>query len=194
VEQNNTNERPIPRNVNKIVNDKPQTTAMKTKLIINGIEINAIIDSGAGPNVITNKLRQRLGRPIMTKSSERFILADGSGKASLGKTEILIEIDEELEIPIQVEVIDSNTEELIIGNDALVELKANIDYESESMTIEYNDEIIEMTIGYNYGEMDEVSEDEWNENDEYDYENGDIRNLYSVIRKDDDDPKAQVLA
>jgi hypothetical protein len=130
----------------------------------------------------------------MTKSSERFILADGSGKASLGKTEILIEIDEELEIPIQVEVIDSNTEELIIGNDALVELKANIDYESESMTIEYNDEIIEMTIGYNYGEMDEVSEDEWNENDEYDYENGDIRNLYSVIRKDDDDPKAQVLA
>jgi hypothetical protein len=43
--------------VNKIVNDKPQTTAMKTKLIINGIEINAIIDSGAGPNVITNKLR-----------------------------------------------------------------------------------------------------------------------------------------
>src|SRR5579862_2381110 len=161
------------RNVNKIVNDKSQTTAMKTKLIINGSEINAIIDSGAGPNVITNKLKQRLEIPITTKSSERFILADGSGKVSLGKAEILIEIDEELDIPIEVEVIDSNTEELIIGNDALGRLKANIDYENEIMTIEYDDEIIEMTIGYNQGEIDE---NEWENDDEYDYENGDIRN------------------
>ena len=148
------------RNINKIVNDKSQTTAMKTKVTINGIEIDAIIDSGAGPNVITNRLRQQLQIPIMTKSNERFILADGSGKASLGKTEIFIEIDEELEIPIEVEIIDSNTEELIIGNDALGRLKANIDYENELMTIEYNDEIIEMTIGYNHEEIDEMSEDE----------------------------------
>src|SRR5579862_2437095 len=156
------------RNVNKIVNDRQQTTAMKTKLIVNGGEINTIIDSGAGPNVITNKLRQQLEIPITTKSSERFILADGSGKASLGKAEILIEIDEELDIPMEVEVIDSNTEELIIGNDALGRLKANIDYENEIITIEYDDEIIEMTIRYNHGEIDEVSEDEWEEEDEYD--------------------------
>ena len=73
-------------------------------------------------------------------------------------------------------------------------LKANIDYENELMTIEYNDEIIEMIIGYNHEEMDRISEDEWEEEDEYDYEEGDVRNLYSMIRKDKDDPKAQVLA
>jgi gag-polyprotein putative aspartyl protease len=176
------------------MNDRP-TTAMKTRLIINEQEINAIIDSGAGPNVITDKLRQRLKIPIMTKSNERFILADGSGRASLGRTEIIIEIDEELEIPIEVEVIDSNTEELIVGNDALGKLKANIDYEKESMTIEYNDEIIEMEIGYNYGEINKIDENEWEDDDnEYDYEEGDIRNLYSVIRENKNNPKATVLA
>ena len=62
------------------------------------------------------------------------------------------------------------------------------------MTIEYNDEIIEMTIGYNHEETDDISEDEWEDDDEYEYENGDIRNLYSLIRESKSDPKAQVLA
>lgn len=180
--------------MNKIVNDRPQTTAMKTKLTINGEEIDAIIDSGAGPNVITNKLRKRLNIPIKTKSNERFILADGTGKASLGKAEIFIEIDEECEISIEAEIIDSNAKELIVGNDALVELKANIDYESESMTIEYDDEIIEMTIKCEHEEgPEETNGDEFDGDSDYDYEEGDIRNLYSVIRKDNDS-KSEVLA
>ena len=106
---------------------------MKCKLSINGQEIETIIDSGAGLNVITNKLRKKLNIPIKNKSNERCILANGQSIASLGKTEVLMKVDEKLEIPIEVEVIDSNTEELIIGNDtlgiewdAIINLKENI--------------------------------------------------------------------
>src|SRR5215475_2317184 len=101
---------------------------MKTNFTLNESNIEVIIDSGAGPNVISNRLRKELDIPLKIKNSERCTLANGQTIASLGKVKIYLGIDEDLEIPIMVEVIDSKSDELIIGNDALSDLKANIDY------------------------------------------------------------------
>jgi len=58
---------------------------LKCKLSINGQEIETIIDSGAGLNVITNKLRKKLNIPIKNKSNERCILANEQSIALLKK-------------------------------------------------------------------------------------------------------------
>ena len=49
-------------------NDRNRTTAVKSDLIINGQEIQTVIDSGAATNIITNKLRKRLGIEIEKSS------------------------------------------------------------------------------------------------------------------------------
>ena len=167
-------------------------------LNINGKEIEVIIDSGAGPNVISNKLRKKLGIPIKDKSNERCILANGQSIASLGKTEILIEIDEELEIPIEVEVIDSKSEELIIGNDTLgAEWEANIDFKEKVLTIENDEEVIDIPIKYEIeGDLEENETDEEESEEEfieYDYEEGDKRILYTIVRDEENDEEMYEL-
>ena len=40
--------------------------ALKSNVIVNGKEIKALIDTGAAGNIITNKLRKRLGIELLT--------------------------------------------------------------------------------------------------------------------------------
>jgi hypothetical protein len=185
---------------------------MKAKLNIEGQETEAIIDSGAGPCVISNKLRKRLNLAITRKSNERCTLANGQTIASLGKTELRIYIDDELEIPMIVEVIDSGMEEMIIGNDALGEWKAKIDYEKEVLFIEYEEEQIEIPVKYimnkhrenkvneenenNKNNEESESEEEYEIDSDYDYEEGDMRSLYTVMKNNDrkEEAKEIVLA
>jgi hypothetical protein len=195
-------------------NNKNMTTSMNARINIEGQEIDVIIDSGAGPNVISNKLRKRLNIAIAEPSKERCTLANGETVASLGKAEVIMYIDDELEIPIIVEVIDSGKEEMIIGNDALGEWKTKIDYEKELVIIEYNEEQIEIPVKYiiernNNKYKNELEEEQENvENEEiefneeyevesdYDYEEGDKRSLYTVIRGNEkiEEAKEIVLA
>ena len=89
--------------------------AVKSDLLINGQEIQTVIDSGAATNIITNKLRKRLGIEIEKSSKTVFTIANGKKIPSLGETEIIIEISEQIEIPVKVQVIDSEKKDLILG-------------------------------------------------------------------------------
>src|ERR1043166_4810544 len=114
--------------------------------MINGREVKTLIDSGAAANIITNKLRKRLGIRIERPSKTIFTMANGKRIPSLGETEIMIEIDEEIEIPVTVQVIDSIKEDLILGTLFLVETKGNIDFENRRLTLKYEGEQIRIPI------------------------------------------------
>ena len=107
------------KEINKI-NQEKHIVAMKTLIILGDIEIKAIIDTGAAVSAITSALLKETQFNITEKSNTRCIMADGNRIASLGKSEIEIEIGEII-TPIIVEVIDSKDWTLIIGNDFLSE-------------------------------------------------------------------------
>ena len=102
--------------------------ALKSNVIVNGKEIKALIDTGAAGNIITNKLRKRLGIKIEKPSKTIFMIANGKKIPSLGETEITIEIEEEIEIPIKVQIIDSVKEDLLLGTEFLKETGGIINF------------------------------------------------------------------
>src|SRR6266511_417194 len=140
--------------------------------MINGKEVKTLIDSGAAANIITNKLRKRLGIRIEKPSKTIFTIANGKKIPSLGETEITIEIDEEIEIPITVQVIDSIKEDLLLGTAFLVKTKGVIDFENGKLTLKYDGKQIEIPIYYIKEREDESSESEWEESEKSEEESG----------------------
>ncbi|PKY59912.1 hypothetical protein RhiirA4_483051 [Rhizophagus irregularis] len=108
--------------------------------------IRALVDTGAGPSVITNELRKELNIPITKKSNVVLTIANGKSIASLGRAEIKIEIDENLEIPLEFEVIDSKRKDLILGTDLLK--YGIINMKEGLLTIELDNEIYEIPIDF----------------------------------------------
>src|SRR2546430_11478252 len=159
--------------------------------MINGKEVKTLIDSGVAANIITNKLRKRLGIRIERPSKTIFTIANGKKIPSLGETEITIEIDE-VEIPITVQVIDSVKEDLLLGTAFLVKTKGVIDFENGKLTLKYDGEHFELPISYIRDEEDENSDSEWKEfeeeeefqEDEYDQyeETEDELEIYMAIQ------------
>uniref|UniRef100_U9UWX1 Peptidase A2 domain-containing protein n=1 Tax=Rhizophagus irregularis (strain DAOM 181602 / DAOM 197198 / MUCL 43194) TaxID=747089 RepID=U9UWX1_RHIID len=108
--------------------------------------IRALVDTGAGPSVITNELRRELNIPITKKSNVVLTIANGKSIASLGRAEIKIEIDENLEIPLEFEVIDSKRKDLILGTDLL--RYGIINMKEGLLTIEWDNGIYEIPIDF----------------------------------------------
>ena len=153
---------------------------MKTQLIINDKEIEVVIDSGAAISVITEKLRKELRLPIKEKSNITCTLADGGKIASLGKVNAEIEIDEELLIPVTLDVIESKQKEMIIGNDLLNEWNANINYKDKVLELENEEEILSIPVWY-IKQIEESEESDYeSESEESDYEQERKKKLYTV--------------
>ena len=102
--------------------------AVRCNLRIKGEIIEIIVDSGAATNIITNKLRRRLGIKINEPSKAIFTLANGKRTTSLGKTEVIVELEENIRIPIKVQVIESQDEDLILGTELFVKMKGKIEF------------------------------------------------------------------
>jgi predicted aspartyl protease len=147
---------------------------MRTPIIIDDIEVKAIIDTGAAASAITSELLKETQYRIEEKSNTRCIMANGTKIASLGKTEIKIEIGEII-TPVTVEVIDSKDWTLIIGNDFLGEWNSNINFESETLTLQDNEITIQIPVTYTRQkkvtfEVPEEDDEEDDEEDEYETE------------------------
>ena len=121
-----------------------------------------------------------------------FTIANGKKIPSLGESRIMIEIDEGIEIPITVQVIDSIKEDLLLGTAFLVKTKGIIDFEEGKLTLKYDGEHFELPISYIRDEEDENSDSEWEEfeeekefqEDEYDQyeETEDELEIYMAIQ------------
>ena len=151
---------------------------MKTPIIIDNIEVKAIIDTGAATSAITSNLLKETQYKINQSSNTRCIMANGARIASLGKSEIEIEIGDII-TPILVEVIDSEDWTLIIGNDFLDEWNANIDFNSETLILQDNETIIEIPVTYTRQKKVtfEIPEDS---EEESEYEEEEIRETFNI--------------
>ncbi|PKC73955.1 hypothetical protein RhiirA1_450527 [Rhizophagus irregularis] len=158
----------------QLINERPneKTQATRCNVIINGKTIRALVDTGAGPSTIMNKLRKELNIPIIKKSNVKLTIADGKSIASLGIAEIDIEIDDELGLTLEVEVIDSKRKDLILGTDILKH--GIIDMKEQLLVVELDEsESLESE-----SDEDEYSENEYEDNVKYDLR---------IIDKDDEE-------
>ncbi|PKY48632.1 hypothetical protein RhiirA4_464285, partial [Rhizophagus irregularis] len=183
------------REIKKI---EEKTQATRCNVIVKGKVIRALVDTGAGPSTITNKLRKELNIPIIKKSNVILTIADGKSIASLGIAEIDIEIDDELGLTLEVEVIDSKRKDLILGTDLLKH--GIIDMKEQLLTVELDGEIYEIPIDYekkkqvhfkdkeNSNESSE-SESSENESDEDEYPENEYEDnvKYDLCIIDEDD-------
>jgi hypothetical protein len=150
-------------------------------------------------------LLETLGLKIENSSKTRFIIANGERKASLGKTQIEIEIDEWI-IQTTVEIMDSKQKEILLGTQFLAEMDGKIDLENKILTFKIENENISIPIYYTRKEMiqtsDESSDSEYtDEYDEYEEieDEYDINELDNEIQENeqqlkDNDAKLKVLA
>jgi metal-dependent amidase/aminoacylase/carboxypeptidase family protein len=126
-------------------NIRYDTNATKVEIEIKGNRIYAILDSGAGKNVISEKVRVKLQIRGMKPSRKSFTIANGKKIASKGIVNTRIKFDGVF-IPTQFEVIESTEEDIILGTKWLDE-KGNIDYIKGELTVYYdNQELVKPII------------------------------------------------
>lgn len=145
--------------------------------MINNTPTKAIIDTGAATNIITTTLLNTLQIPIHKSSGTRFIIANGDKQASLGKSDIEIELEDWI-IPVEVEIIESNKKEILLGTKFLAEMEGKIDLKDKTLTLKINDEIVKIQIWYTQKEIqlgNESNENSDSENsDEYEETNDEL--------------------
>ena len=158
-----------------------ETRAMRSEVIIKGQLVSVIIDSGASVSLISDKLRKELNIPIIEKSDIRFIMANGTRVASKGKIQIIIEINENTEIEIMMDVIESKEKELILGNDVLREKKGIIDYNRRIVILRENGEDIKIPVKYENDQNNDNNSNDDDESDNDDSDDTDNENEYEEI-------------
>src|SRR5438034_9266392 len=176
--------------------------ATRCNLEIEGNSIEAVVDSGASTNIMTQKLQELLKIEISEESNVTFIVADGKRVPALGKAQVEIKLVEGKSIPIKVHIMESGKRELILGNEFLLEKKGNIDYKTKLLTIEEKGKTVKVPITFSNNEEEseeELFDDELEEKEfieEYEY--GDKRELYTTFEEVSEDEyetsKTQVLA
>ena len=126
----------------------------KTKVKINDKEIYAVIDTGAATNLITNRLQKELGLKIIDKSDMIFIMANGKRSAALGKIRVKMEIKGR-KIPMELQVIESQKKDLLIGMETFLWLEANLDFKRKEMKLVWNNKEIVTKILCTKRELDD---------------------------------------
>ena len=129
---------------------------------------------------MSNKLRKQLEIPIEESSNMKFTLANGERTTALGKCRLEVEFDEEIILPIKVNIVESTEEELLIGNDELIKRNAKIDYQNRRLTIKNKNKQVHIPITCTKDETD--SEEESDE----EYEKQDIREVFTALEIEED--------
>ena len=177
--------------------------ATRCNLEIEGNSIEAVVDSGASTNIMTQKLQELLEIEISEESNVTFIVADGKRVPALGKAQVEINLEGK-SIPIKVHIMESGKRELILGNEFLLEKKGNIDYKTKLLTIEEKGRTVKVPITFSNNEEeseeelfeDELEEEEFIEEYEYD-DKRELYTTYEEISESEDEfeaAKTQVLA
>jgi hypothetical protein len=140
---------------------------------------------------MSNKLRKKMEIPIMEPSKTVFTLADGKKAASLGKSELEIEV-EEIRIPVIVQIIDSSEDDLILGTELFAKNKGNIDFHTKLLTLRVDGNIIEIPIYFtkrknHESSENELSEEEIEEEYESEFSEEEIEDEYEQYESEDEE-------
>jgi len=147
--------------------EKQNTMAMKCRGEIEGIKLNVIIDSGAATCVMSSRLMEKLDYEIDRPSTVIAVTADGKRIRSLGEIDVELYLEEE-PVKATVQVIESEDETLILGNDWLQKMKTIIDWREKMMSIRNKGEHVDIPVEIMMEDYD--SEEYENDSEEYEDE------------------------
>src|SRR5437763_1875481 len=116
---------------------------------IKKISVEVIIDTGAAVSVVTNQFLEKLGIDI-EESSDMYILdVNGRKKRALGIVkDIQITVQQKCKTKLKMQVTDSNTYQVILGNDWLINVYGIINIPAEEIVL--GDEELGITIKVYY--------------------------------------------
>jgi len=160
--------------------------------MIKGEPLKAIIDTGASVSVISNKLRKELEIPVERKSKEVLVAANGEKIVVIEETTIEIEIGERMMF-IEVRVVESRDDILIIGMNTLEKLEAKINIEKSLISGIIKGEEIIISIEFKKEQNferkiyeEEKHEEENEEEYEEELEEPEYREFKLISKKNDD--------
>ena len=145
--------KPGTRNTKTVVqqfSDQSQhnATALYCDAKVKGKEIPLILDSEAAGSIVSCQLLNDLGIAIDRPSTTLMINVNGERKRPLGEVLNFPITIKNITILIDAVVTDATTYSAIVGNDWLSKVKANIDYETSTMIIQWQGKEMSVPIEY----------------------------------------------
>lgn len=124
--------------------NEERSSALYCDASIKHIEFPLIVDSGSAGSIISLALLKDLEMEITKASRTVMVNVNGECRRPLGAvSEIPLNIMGRI-IPMDAIVTDANSYAAIVGNDWLRKTKANIDYETNELTLKWKDEILQV--------------------------------------------------
>ena len=130
------------KEANLVESDGEPTTAAKCTLRIGQKAQTAIVDSGAATSIITKSLLDRLGLVINRSSKMIVVTANGARTRSLGIIDNVPVNIGRIQILTSFQVLESKDEILILRNDWLREMNANMNWKQSTLTIKQGKHVI----------------------------------------------------
>ncbi|KAG9292789.1 hypothetical protein G9A89_006350 [Geosiphon pyriformis] len=141
---------------NAAANEQKASTAMYTEAEVEGKTICLILDSGSAGSIITYQLIQQLKKNVDRSAQTVIITADGMKKTSVGEIENFLFTLDGITIPVKVLVMDAPQYQALLGNDWLQKANANLNWETQELTISYQEQHAQVPA--TYGTFNKCSE------------------------------------
>ena len=108
-------------------------SAARTRMLVNGVEVPVIADSGSGITIISESLVNRLQLKKSNDTTDSIITAGGQQVSSKGKVRNLNITLDSMTFFVDAIVLPVKSYQLLLGNDILDPIGAHIDFESHKM-------------------------------------------------------------
>jgi predicted metal-dependent hydrolase len=108
--------------------ENSQATAARCVMEVDDHPISVVIDSGAAASIITKKLMKKLGYIIDQSSKLVIVAVNGEKTRALGEIMDFPLKVKGIHFTHNIQVIDSSDEILILRNDWLTKVNANLDW------------------------------------------------------------------
>ncbi|KAG9300748.1 hypothetical protein G9A89_023546 [Geosiphon pyriformis] len=122
---------------NATANEQKAITAMYAEAEVEGKPICLILDSGSAGSIITYQLMQQLKRNVDRPAQTVIVTADGMKKTPVGEIDNFPFTLDGITISVKVLIIDAPQYQALIGNDWLQKANANLNWETQELTISY---------------------------------------------------------
>ncbi|KAG9297974.1 hypothetical protein G9A89_018802 [Geosiphon pyriformis] len=122
---------------NAAANEQKAITAIYTEAEVEEKTIRLILDSGSVRSIITYQLMQQLKRNVDQPAQTVIVTADGMKKTPVGEIDNFLFTLDKITIPVKVLIMDAPQYQAFIGNDWLQKANANLNWETQELTISY---------------------------------------------------------
>ncbi|GBB91667.1 hypothetical protein RclHR1_19010001 [Rhizophagus clarus] len=167
-----------------------KSTAMYCDANVKGVKVPLIVDSGAAGSIVAHHFLSQLGVHIDQPSTTSMVNVNGERKIPIGEVLNFPIKVQGIEVPIDMVVTEAETYSVIVGNDWLRKVKANIDYETSTMTINWKGKEARVPVEYQLvsdaKQVERVEEEEDSEEEEEkEIENEDEDEEYEEVELED---------